>query len=121
MQCPNCGALTSAGAGFCSTCGRNLAIVPPTGFAPAMPYAQVPPRTSGMAIAGLICAFFFSLLGLIFSIMGHNECKRSAGTVDGDGLAIAGIVISAIGLLVWIIYIIAIIAVVGSAHTTHYY
>jgi hypothetical protein len=90
--------------------------VPP----PMMVMPQVR-RTSGLAIAGFVLAFVCSLLGLIFSIMGHNECKRSAGTVDGDGLAIAGIVISAIGLLVWIIYIIAIIAVVGSAHTTHYY
>jgi len=55
-------------------------------------------RTSGMAIAGFVLAFFSSPLGLIFSIIGRNECKRSGGTVGGDGLALAGIIISIISI-----------------------
>lgn len=51
-------------------------------------------RTSGMAIAGFVLSFFCALLGLIFSIIGYNECKNSNGAVKGDGLAIAGIIIS---------------------------
>lgn len=51
-------------------------------------------RTSGLAIAGFICSFVCSLLGLILSILGLNEINRSNGTLGGKGLAIAGIAIS---------------------------
>lgn len=59
--------------------------------------------SNGFAIAGFVCAFFFSLLGLIFSIIGLNKSKNLGGS--GRGLAIAGIVISIVG---WIFSIIAI-------------
>lgn len=68
-----------------------------TPYPPAVPPVH---RTSGMAIAGFVCSFFCGLLGLIFSIMGRNECKRSGGTIGGEGLALAGIIISlALGIL----------------------
>jgi hypothetical protein len=63
----------------------------------------VMPRTSGMAIAGFVLAFFCSLLGLIFSIIGYNECKRSMGAVTGEGLALAGIIISIISMLLGVL------------------
>jgi Na+/melibiose symporter-like transporter len=59
-------------------------------------------RTSGMAIAGFVLAFFCGLLGLIFSIIGYNECKRSNGSIGGEGLAVAGIVISIVSMLIGI-------------------
>jgi Tfp pilus assembly major pilin PilA len=68
----------------------------------ATPYPPIPPtptRTSGLAIAGFVCSFFCGLLGLILSILGLNECRRSGGTVGGAGLAIAGIIISSIMLV----------------------
>ena len=68
-------------------------------------------RTSGLAIAGFICSFFFGLLGLVFSIMGLNECRRSGGTVGGAGLAIAGMVISILWLLMFLIGIVAAISI----------
>lgn len=55
--------------------------------------------TSGMAIAGFVLSFFCGLLGLIFSIIGYNECKASNGTVGGEGLALAGIIISIVSML----------------------
>jgi hypothetical protein len=64
------------------------------GYAPPMM-----PRTSGMAIAGFVLSFFCSILGLIFSIIGYNECKRSDGSVTGEGLAMAGIIISIISMV----------------------
>jgi hypothetical protein len=57
------------------------------------------PRTSGMAIAGFVLAFFCSILGLIFSIVGFNECKKSNGGITGEGLALAGIIISIVNML----------------------
>jgi hypothetical protein len=64
-----------------------------------MPVMQ---RASGLAIAGFVLSFFCSVLGLIFSIIGYNECKQSNGTVTGEGLALAGIIISIISLLLGI-------------------
>ena len=76
---------------------------------PQMPYG--PTRTSGLAIAGFVCSFFCGLLGLILSIMGRNECKRSNGTVGGEGFALAGIIISSISLALGAIGILAAIAI----------
>ncbi len=69
-----------------------------------MPQPGVQTRTSGMAIAGFVLSFFCGLLGLIFSLIGYNECKASNGEIGGEGLALAGIIISIVmmvlGLLV---------------------
>jgi hypothetical protein len=79
-----------------------------TPYPPAVPPAS---RTSGMAIAGFVCSFFCGLLGLIFSIMGRNECKRSGGTIGGEGLALAGIIISCVSLALGILGMLAAIAI----------
>src|SRR5947208_9962867 len=106
MNCPTCGTVLADGSPFCSTCGANLTGMPPQGMMPppGMPYQQpmMAPRTSGMAIAGFILSFFCALLGLIFSIIGYNECKKSMGTVKGEGLALAGIIIGIRSMLLGI-------------------
>jgi len=120
MNCPTCGATNQPNAAFCSQCATNL-LVPPAA-APPNPYANNPygnpmgygqdpayyapvaTRTSGMAIAGFVLSFFCALLGLIFSCIGYSECKKSGGTVTGEGLAIAGIVISILGFLLSIVW-----------------
>ncbi|WP_241519589.1 DUF4854 domain-containing protein [Bifidobacterium callitrichidarum] len=96
--------------------------VPPYGqpnpYAQPGPYGQynygtpVPPaanqRYNGLAIAGFICSFFVSLVGLILSIIGLNQIKKQGG--KGKGFAIAGIVISAASLVLSAILVIAVIA-----------
>lgn len=77
---------------------------PPMGPPPGAPPQHGPTRTSGMAIAGFVLSFFCGLLGLIFSIIGLNEVKRSNGTVGGGGLATAGIVISIVGMVIGLIW-----------------
>jgi type II secretory pathway pseudopilin PulG len=77
-------------------------------YPPAVPPA---PRTSGLAIAGFVCSFFCGLIGLILSIMGRNECKRSGGTVGGGGLALAGIIISSISLAFGVLGVLAAVAI----------
>ena len=121
MNCPTCGAANQPNAAFCSQCATNL-LVPPGAPPPPNPYANNPygnpmaygqdpayyapmaTRTSGMAIAGFVLSFFCSLLGLIFSCIGYSECKKSGGTVTGEGLAIAGIIISILGFLLSIVW-----------------
>jgi hypothetical protein len=106
MNCPTCGTVLADGSPFCSTCGANLSNAAPPGM-PQMPFQQNNPyaqpmmvqRTSGMAIAGFVLAFFCSLLGLIFSIIGYSECKKSFGQVKGEGLALAGIIISVLSMI----------------------
>ncbi|HTR52079.1 MAG TPA: DUF4190 domain-containing protein [Kofleriaceae bacterium] len=88
----------------------------PYGMPPTYPYGMAPvmTRTSGMAIAGFVLSFFCALLGLIFSIIGYNECKRSNGEVTGEGLALAGIIISIIGMLLTLV-------IVASGGSSHHY
>jgi Domain of unknown function (DUF4190) len=91
---------------------------PPPGY-PGNYYQQPMPfqaqRTSGMAIAGFVLSLVFcGLMGLIFSVMGNNEIKRSNGTVGGGGLAIAGIVIGIIRIIIEVIYLVVIIAVISN-------
>jgi hypothetical protein len=76
----------------------------PPGMHPGMQGAPMQTRTSGMAIAGFVLSFFCSILGLIFSIIGYNQVKKSNGMVTGGGLAIAGIIISILSLLIGIAY-----------------
>jgi hypothetical protein len=121
MNCPKCGNVAAPGAAFCTICGSNFTAAPtppmmgqpPPPMYPQQPMMMMPQRTSGMAIAGFVCAFFCSILGLIFSIMGHNEVKRSNGQVGGGGLAIAGIVISIIGIVFTVLYFILVAAMVS--------
>jgi peptidyl-prolyl cis-trans isomerase B (cyclophilin B) len=50
-----------------------------------------------MAIASLVCSFLCSILGLIFGIVALNQIKRTGE--GGHGLAVAGIVISVVGMV----------------------
>jgi hypothetical protein len=77
-------------------------------------------RTSGMAIAGFILSFFCGVLGLIFSILGHNEVKRSNGTVGGGGLALAGIIISILQLVGGVLWFAVVGAAINSAQGHHF-
>ena len=53
-------------------------------------------RSNSYAIAGFVLAFFFALLGLIFSIIGLRKVDECGGS--GKGLAIAGIVLSILSM-----------------------
>jgi type II secretory pathway pseudopilin PulG len=112
MNCPRCGAQNPADAVFCSSCATNLRAMG------GIPMA-VATRTSGMAIAGFVLSFFCSLLGLIFSILGYNECKKSLGAVKGQGLALAGIIISSFVLVGGILAAVAIPAFVSYMSNSH--
>jgi prepilin-type processing-associated H-X9-DG protein len=105
--------------GPCPGCGQPLnvpaASPEPTSMsgvgAAAMPYGSGrpgvgagPAKTSGWAIASLVCGLFGCLLlpaipGIIFGILGIRQVNRSEGRVTGLGLAIAGLVISVLMVL----------------------
>lgn len=79
---------------------------PPPGQPPSAPppgpgygYGYPAPQTgtNGLAIASLILAFFCSVAGLICGIIALNQIKQRPQ--GGQGLAIAGIVISVLSLI----------------------
>ena len=108
MNCSKCGGTSPDGAPFCSVCGTSLQL---GGVRPAMPMPPQATRTSGMAIAGFVCSFVCGLLGLILSVIGYNECKRSNGAVSGKGLALAGLIISIISTAITVLGILAAVAI----------
>jgi uncharacterized membrane protein len=68
-------------------------------------------------VLGLLWIFWLgSALGLVFGIVAIRQVKRSQGTQRGTGLAIAGIVLSALWLLLLILGIIGSIA--GTNHNS---
>lgn len=78
--------------------------VPPTATPAAVPARA--PKTSGLAIASLICGIaglctfgLGGLVGLIMGIIGILKIGKSAGQLKGRGLAIGGIVASALSLV----------------------
>jgi hypothetical protein len=73
---------------------------PPYG-APQPPYGYGYPQsrgTNGFAIASIVCAFLCTPLGLIFGFIARSQIKRTGE--GGDGLALAGIIISAVFLVI---------------------
>ncbi|APW60107.1 GYF domain-containing protein [Paludisphaera borealis] len=61
------------------------------------------PRTSGLAIASLVLGILWlcglgSLLSTIFGSVALSQISRSRGTLEGKGMAIAGLVLGLVGL-----------------------
>jgi hypothetical protein len=71
----------------------------------------VPPKTNGMAIAGLTmgivgvtigwlcCGPLFSVLGIVFSSIGLSQINRDPARQTGKGVAIGGLVLSILSLI----------------------
>lgn len=113
--CPYCAESIEDHAQVCPFCNTNL--VAPAA-APGVQSTPPPgnPRTSGKAIASLICGilFFFLPSAIVAVIMGHlslSDIRRSAGRLGGRGMAIAGLVLGYTGLAFIPILIIAAIAI----------
>jgi len=88
----------------------------PPGYTPQPPYGQPPygqqpygqnpygqpyqrPKMNTLALVGFILSFFISFVGLILCIIGLNQINGSNGMQTGKGLAIAGIIIGALGTI----------------------
>jgi len=106
---------------FCTKCGQeineNAIICPHCGVATdkymvtANPSQNTESKLNGLALAGMICAivgiiggdYLFcipSIVGLILSIVGMVKVKEFK---SGYGFALAGIIVGAVGLLIWLI------------------
>ena len=107
--CTNCGNSVPDGANACSNCGTMMGSVATPTVQPQVVVNNVqaqPAKGNGLATAGLItslvssilCCGSFNLISLILSIIGLVKSKELGGA--GKGMAIAGIVISAIGMII---------------------
>jgi hypothetical protein len=76
-------------------------------------YAPGPQRTNVMAILGLVFAFIFSPLGIIFSAIGLSQTKKRGE--GGRGLAIAGLILSIVFLLISLVVFFTVFAAVKDA------
>ena len=78
------------------------------------------PQTNGLGVTGMIlglvsvvtfwCFFnlIFALMGLVFSGVALSQIKRSGGQQTGQGFAVAGIVLSAIGFIMGVVVLLVI-------------
>lgn len=96
---------------------------PPPPQYPAGPGTQ---QTNGLAVAGMVVgivsiALFFlnwidiliGIVGLVLSIVGLSKSRQLGGT--GRGMAIAGIITSAVGIVAAAIFLIAVVVAVTSS------
>jgi Domain of unknown function (DUF4190) len=103
------------------------------GYPPGGPqYAYVPVRrTNGLAIASLVCSIVWlggvgSLLAVIFGFIARSQIKRAEDHQQGNGLALAGIILGFLGLVIAGLVIVAAALVVhhcdqtGNCTTTTY-
>jgi len=83
----------------------------PPGVEPSRPTAPAPtPKTSGHAIAGLFVGLaglctcgVGGIAGLVLSLVALKKIDASRGTLGGRGLAIAGIIASAVCILLGLV------------------
>ena len=135
-MCPNCGFGAGAGTPPPAPVAPVAPLSPPPaapaqgGWA-ATPQMSAPPpapatqKTSGKAIASLVLGIIatclavylgilLGIVGLILGILGMKEVNRSNGAVTGKGLAIAGIILSSIGIVVQLVIVIFFSAIIAA-------
>jgi hypothetical protein len=77
---------------------------PPPGYgAPGYPPVYVRP-TNTMAILALVMAFVFAPAGLILGIVARKQIRETGE--DGDGLALAGIIVGGIVTAIFVLFIV---------------
>lgn len=95
---------------------------------PPTAWAQTPP-TNGLAVASLVCScvgivpFLFGvpcILGIIFGFVSRSKIRRSNGTMAGEGLALAGIIVGfgLIGLFIIALILLTALGHLGSCGTS---
>jgi hypothetical protein len=78
----------------------------------AMPQPYFVRETDGYAIASVIAGVVgVPIVPIVLGVMARNRIRESGGLKDGNGLAIAGIVLGIVQIVIWVVVILAIIGV----------
>jgi hypothetical protein len=89
---------------------------PPAGYAPAPQFGR---PTNSMAILALVMAFVFAPAGLVLGILARKQIARTGE--DGDGLALAGIIVGGLVTAFFVLMIVfMIVAFMGAASYATY-
>ncbi len=95
----------------------------PPNYPPGGQYAPVR-GTNGLAVASLVCScvgiipgigLLGVILGITFGFIARAQIRRTGGTQDGAGLALAGIIIGFVITAIWAIFLVASIAISHSS------
>lgn len=96
-------------------------MLPPDHPAPPAPAARPAPTTNGFAVASLVLGilgwtllpFLGSVGAVIFGHMARSQIRRAASLQDGDGLAVAGLVLGWLSIVLWLLTLAAILLFFG--------
>ena len=77
---------------------------PPPGYGPPPGYPAYGRPTNTMAILALVMAFVFAPAGLILGIVARKQIRQTGE--DGDGLALAGIIVGGIVTALFVLVIV---------------
>lgn len=102
MFCKNCGSQIDDNAVVCPHCGVQVANIKDK-------------KTNTMSIVGFVLSFLIPIAGLICSIIARKKCREEG--LGGDGLALAGIIISAVSMALSLLAIIIYISMIGSYYS----
>ena len=96
--------------------------------------AQVIPQNEvdsifNWGVAGLVCAFLFTILGIVFSAIAVGKARRMNAAYGflpqqartGRGLGIAGLIVSIVFTVLGLLLVILIVAAAAAAVRTGYY
>jgi hypothetical protein len=99
MYCSKCGTQNPDNIQSCNTCGAILISSPATAAPP------IASKTSGLAIAALVCAILSiftcmitTIPAIILGIIALVKINNSAGRLKGSGMAIAGMVVPVVAI-----------------------
>ena len=147
FDCPECkqgikAAVKAAGEmAACPNCGKNVkvpglvskngVVKPPLPFQPLQSGTtqQINKKSKGMAIAGLVLGIIsvvpvlfcggpiWAILGIIFSSVARHRITNKPNQYEGEGLAIAGLIVSIVGLMLNLV-VIFMLGFMGATMTT---
>ena len=119
MFCAKCGTSMEASDAFCRSCGTSIAASLPPPPTPPMPayerrgasrsssthaFDRTPSQTNTLAIVSLVAAFIFWPAGIICGVIARQQIRTTGEA--GEGMALAGIIISAAAALLTALFIV---------------